>query len=146
LSQPVLSVAQVFTATKFNAIKRSSAEESMEVIGMLKNAVARPCKCCGMLFATKNPQRRKFCCVKHERYFNMLGWIRRSVESGRLAQDDWRLMLADSIERKIRKLREETAKKLGISVEELERMIEAYEAQSTLMPNLQTKGEVRRND
>jgi hypothetical protein len=76
----------------------------------------------------------------------MLGWIRRSVESGRLAQDDWRLMLADSIERKIRKLREETAKKLGISVEELERMIEAYEAQSTLMPNLQTKGEVRRND
>jgi hypothetical protein len=83
--------------------------------------------------------------VKHERYFNMLGWIRRSVESGRLAQDDWRLMLADSIERKIRKLREETAKKLGISVEELERMIEAFEAQpnTDAQPSNERRGDLK---
>jgi hypothetical protein len=37
--------------------------------------------------------------------------------------------LVERLERKIRSLREETAKMLGISVEELERMIGAFDAQ-----------------
>jgi hypothetical protein len=97
---------------------------------MMRNVAVRPCKFCGKLFATKSPQRRKFCCVKHQRNFNMVGWIRRSVERGKMAQDDWRVMLADNIERLMFRLRAENAKKLGISVDDLVRMIETFEAQA----------------
>ena len=114
---------------------------------MMRNVAVRPCKFCGKLFATKSPQRRKFCCVKHQRNFNMVGWIRRSVERGKMAQDDWRVMLADNIERLMFRLRAENAKKLGISVEELERMIEAFEAQHNADAQPSNKeGEVRQND
>jgi ssDNA-specific exonuclease RecJ len=96
---------------------------------MLRNASVRPCKYCGKLFATKNPQRRKFCCLEHQRHFNLTQYLKRLIAAGKIPPDDWRVELVKRIERKIRKLREETAKKLGISVEELERMIEAFEAQ-----------------
>jgi hypothetical protein len=59
----------------------------------------------------------------------MIGWIRRSVERGKLSPDDWRVKLAEGMERVIYRHRAQTAKELGISVEELERMIEAFEAQ-----------------
>jgi len=96
---------------------------------MLRNASVRPCKYCGKLFATKSPQRRKFCSLEHQRHYNLTQYLKRLIAAGKIKPDDWRVELVKRLERKIRRMREKSAKELGISVEELERMIEAFEAQ-----------------
>jgi hypothetical protein len=112
---------------------------------MVKDVFVRPCKFCGKLFATKDPKKRKFCSVKHQRNFNMIGWIRRGVERGKLSPDDWRVKLAEGMERVIYKHRAQTAKELGISVDELVKMIEAFEeAQSNA--DAQHSNKERRGD
>jgi hypothetical protein len=85
------------------------------------------CRFCGRSFPTASPQRRKYCCLAHQRDFINWRWLKRAFEEGRL--NDWRVSLLNNLEKLMRKAREETAKELGISVDELERMIEAYEAQ-----------------
>jgi hypothetical protein len=55
--------------------------------------------------------------------------MKKQIAAGKIPPDDWRVKMIESIERKIRRMREESAKMLGISVEDLERMIEAFEAQ-----------------
>jgi hypothetical protein len=95
---------------------------------MMRNAGVRPCKYCGKLFATKNPQRRKFCSLEHQRHYSVTQALKRQIAAGKIPPDDWRVEMVKRIERKIRRMREENAKMLGISVDELERMIEAFEA------------------
>jgi hypothetical protein len=75
----------------------------------------------------------------------MVGWIRRSVERGKMTQDDWRVVLADNIERLMFRLRAENAKKLGISVDDLERMIETFEAQANAdaQPSNERRGDLK---
>jgi hypothetical protein len=85
------------------------------------------CRFCGRPFPTMSPKRRRYCCFTHQRDFVMLRWLKRAFEEGRL--NDWRVSLLNNLEKLMRKAREETAKELGVSVDELERMIEAYEAQ-----------------
>jgi hypothetical protein len=84
------------------------------------------CLFCGKPFPTASPQRRKYCCLAHQRDFINWRWLKRAFEEGRL--NDWRVSLLNNLEKLMRKAREETAKELGISVDELERMIEAFEA------------------
>jgi hypothetical protein len=55
----------------------------------------------------------------------MLRWLKRASQEGRLT--DWRVSLLESLERIKRREREKVAKELGISVDELERMIEAQD-------------------
>jgi hypothetical protein len=67
------------------------------------------------------------------------------VERGKLSPDDWRVKLAEGMERVIYKHRAQTAKELGISVDELVKMIEAFEeAQSNA--DAQHSNKERRGD
>jgi hypothetical protein len=66
--------------------------------------------------------------MAHQRHFSVIQALKRQIAAGKIPPDDWRVKMVNNIERKIRRQREETAKELGISVEELERMIEAFEA------------------
>jgi hypothetical protein len=70
--------------------------------------------------------------------------LKSKIAAGEIPPDDWRVGLVKSLERKMQKAREETAKKLGISVEELERMIEAFEAQPNA--DAQPSNKERRGD
>jgi hypothetical protein len=85
------------------------------------------CLFCGKPFPTASPQRRKYCCLAHQRDFINWRWLKRAFEEGRL--NDWRVSLLNNLEKLMRKAREETARELGVSVEELERMIRAFDAQ-----------------
>jgi hypothetical protein len=98
------------------------------------------CLFCGKPFPTASPQRRKYCCLAHQRDFINWRWLRRAFDEGRL--NDWRVSLLNNLEKLMRKAREETAKELGISVVELERMIEAFEAK----PNADAQHEERRGE
>jgi hypothetical protein len=71
--------------------------------------------------------------------------LKAKIAAGEIPPDDWRVGLVNSLERKMQKAREETAKKLGISVEDLERMIEAYEAQfnADAQPTNERRGEMK---
>jgi hypothetical protein len=74
-----------------------------------------------------SPKKRKYCSLTHQRDFINWRWLRRAFDEGRL--NDWRVSLLENLERLMKREREKVAQELGISVEELERMIEAYEAQ-----------------
>jgi hypothetical protein len=74
-----------------------------------------------------SPKRRKYCSLTHQRDFINWRWLRRAFDEGRL--NDWRVSLLENLERLMKREREKVAQELGISVEELERMIEAFEVQ-----------------
>ncbi len=74
-----------------------------------------------------SPKKRKYCSLTHQRDFINWRWLRRAFDEGRL--NDWRVSLLENLERLMKREREKVAQELGISVEELERMIEALEAQ-----------------
>jgi hypothetical protein len=101
------------------------------------------CLFCGKPFPTASPQRRKYCCLAHQRDFINWRWLKRAFEEGRL--NDWRVSLLNNLEKLMRKAREETAKELGISVDELERMIEAFEAQpnTDAQPSNERRGDLK---
>jgi hypothetical protein len=73
------------------------------------------CRFCGKPFPTASPQRRKYCCLAHQRDFINWRWLKSAFEEGRL--NDWRVSLLSNLEKLMRKAREETAKELGIGVE-----------------------------
>jgi hypothetical protein len=73
-----------------------------------------------------SPKRRKYCCLTHQRDFINWRWLKRAFEEGRLS--GWRVSLLENLERLMKREREKVAQELGISVDELVRMIEAQDA------------------
>jgi hypothetical protein len=101
------------------------------------------CRFCGRPFPTMSPKRRKYCSLTHQRDFINWRWLRRAFDEGRL--NDWRVSLLENLERLMKREREKVAQELGISVEELERMIEAFEAQpnADAQPSNERRGEAK---